>query len=95
MIDFERCQETCVDHMLGTRHPSNRAVMIRSVDGCDRPAYLDRGYFCSSDGSFRCNSVSSICLNGRDAILADARQVIDAFLVEIRQGCEVDNTFVS
>ena len=69
--------------------------MLLSVDGYDDPAYLCRGEVGSNDGRLRCNTVSSICLNGRDAVLAHAMQVLDDFLVEVRQACEVGDAFVS
>ena len=80
---------------MGIHHPSNRTITLRSVYSCDKPAYRDRGDIGSGDGSFRCDAISRIRLNGRDAILTDARQVFDTFLIEVRQECEVGNTFAS
>ena len=63
--------------------------MIRSVDGCDDPAYRDRVDVSSSDGRFRCDAVSRIRLNGRDSVLTDARQFLDDFLIEVRQDAKL------
>ena len=65
---------------MGIHHPRNRAIILRSVDGCDDPAYRDLGDVCSNDVSFRSDAVSRICINGMDAVLIDARQVLNAFL---------------
>ena len=86
MVDLECCQDTCIDHGLGIHCTGNGSIMISSVDGCDNPNYRDRGDVSSSDGIFVCDFISSICFNVRDTVLADARQVIDALLVKVRQG---------
>ena len=94
MLDLECFQDTCAGHVLRSHCSSNRSVTLRSVDGCDDPTYLDRGDISSSDRLFGYDAVSSIFINCRNAVLEDAMQVVDAFLIEVRQGCDVGDTFV-
>ena len=37
---------------------------------------------------------SIVCFNSKDAVLADVWKVLDALLIEVRQGSEVSNAFV-
>ena len=94
-LDLEGFQDTCVAYVLGSHYPGNGAIVLRSVDGCDEPMHQCRGHVSSSDESFGCDAINNICFNSRDAILVDARKVIDALLVEARQGCEDGDAFMS
>ena len=69
--------------------------MLRSINSSDDPAYRDGGDVSSGDVSFRCDDISRIHLNGRHVILIDDRKVLDDFLIEVKQGCEVGNALVS
>ena len=84
-----------MSHVLGVHDYDNGTTMLSSICTCDDPSCRDRGDVCSSDGTLSCDVVSSICFSSRETVLVDVRQVLDALLIEFRQGCEVSNAFVS
>ena len=69
--------------------------MFGSINICNKPTNRDRGHACPSDGSFGPNVIGRIYINARDAVLADVGLVMDALLIEVRQGCKVYDTVMS